>query len=87
MSDAMIYAIVTALPPTVAALCAFVMDLKNHRKLDEHKQALGEVHTMVNANLLAAQAELRVATRRIIELQEIVRLLREQVQGIKGPGP
>lgn len=47
MNDAVWIALITALPPTLAAVCALVVALRNGKKVDECKQEVkAEVRTI-----------------------------------------
>lgn len=61
---AIIVAIVTALPPTFAAIAALIVALRNDRKITEiHIGLNGRLTELLEANKIAAHAEGREAER------------------------
>ncbi len=80
MTDPTILAVITAIPPTLLALAAFVQSFKNNTlsearsvatdaKIDQKANTMekktDEIHKLTNSNLSRVQADLAVALRRI----------------------
>ncbi len=68
MTDAVVLAIVAALPPTLAAVGAVIVSVRNGRKSDE-------IHVLVNSNMTAVKAELVRANTRIETLEGLLAAL------------
>ena len=62
MTDMVQIALIAGVPPTLAALGAFVLGILNHRQGNA-------IHVLVNSNLTEVKADLLLATQRIERLQ------------------
>lgn len=86
----LVTAIVTALPPSILALAAFLQSLRNDRQAIMRTSALetkiedksailvaktDEIHSLTNGNLARVMMELSVALTRIVQLEDQVKTL------------
>ena len=69
----------SATPPTVAAVGALIVGLRNSRKADVASneadvaaKQTSEIHTMTNSNLSEVKTELKVAQEKIEGLQHLI---------------
>ena len=65
MSDAAQLAVISSIAPTIMALAAFVVGVRNSRKADV-------IHTLVNSNLTKVKADLELANQKILELATLL---------------
>lgn len=72
MSDTVLLAIIASLAPTLMALAAFVISLKNSRKSDVIIGKATEIHTLTNSNLTAITTALGIANEKIIGLEKLI---------------
>ncbi len=93
MSDAVVLAIITGLPATIAALAGLRKSNQNGAKADEIKTSIAagdiktdalqakadEIHESTNGNLSKVTEELRLANLRIESLETMVAALVEKV--------
>lgn len=56
---------IAAIPPTLAAVGAFILGLINSFKADK-------IHVLVNSNLAAVQADLKMALERVGKLEGLL---------------
>ena len=70
MSNETLTIILTALPPTLAALAGLIVGILNSRKSTT-------IHTLVNSNLDRIKSELQAATSLITQLREELVVLRK----------
>lgn len=68
MSDATLIALITTVPPTLAALSAVFLGVLNYLQGSK-------IHVLVNSNMTAVKTDLAVANQRIEEMQELVAAL------------
>lgn len=69
MSDAVQLAIVASIAPTIAALAALIVGIRNGRKSDA-------IHALANSQLTAVTTSLKEANAKIEGLQKLVGALR-----------
>lgn len=82
--------VMTALPPSLLALAAFLQSMRNDRRAAERTRALDtkidtnsavlvaktdEIHTLTNGNLARVMMELSLALSRIVQLEDQVKSL------------
>jgi len=83
VTDAIGVAFATALPPTLMALAAIIVSLKNSRKVTAQIEAKsGEltagqdaIHVLVNSNLEKVKADLTAAMMEIADLKRALKAL------------
>lgn len=72
MTDAVLVALLAAVPPTIAALAAMRVAMRNLRKSDE-------IHILVNGNLQATKEALTQSSESLIAAQEEIRALKVEL--------
>jgi len=72
MSDPVQLALITAVPPTLAALAALIVGIRNTHKATAIITKADEIHTLTNSNLTAVKADLVAASERIKSLEQLV---------------
>jgi hypothetical protein len=72
MSDPVQLALVTSIAPTLAALAAMIIGIRNSRKADSIITKADEIHTLTNSNLTKVTNALAVAQEKIDGLQKLV---------------
>ncbi len=70
MSDAVIIAMIVAIPPTLVALAGLVQSVFNGKKADQ-------IHLLVNSNMDELKADLRAAVAEIQSLKLAASKIRE----------
>lgn len=73
ISEASIIAILAAIPVTITAIGTLIVSMRNKDVSQSNNVQVKEIHSLVNANLAAAQADLLLATERVAKLQAMVR--------------
>lgn len=72
MSDQLVMAIVAGLAPTIAALGAMIVGIRNSRKADETIKKADEIHVLVNSQLSTVKADLVLALERVGKLEKLL---------------
>lgn len=65
MTPVILLALIAAIPPTLAAIAAFIVGMVNSGKADK-------IHILVNSNLSEVKANLIIAEKRITLLEQII---------------
>lgn len=76
MTDAVQLALIASVAPTLAALGAAAIGIRNSRKSDTIIKKADEIHTLTNANLTRVTNALEVANTEIIGLKKLVGALK-----------
>lgn len=88
MTDATVVAIVTALPPTIAAIAALIVTIRNGTRSAERVAKVdtkvntiidktAEIHELTNGNLSRTADALQVSTEKVVHLEKLVASLTE----------
>lgn len=80
MTDAVVLAIVAAVPATVIASATLWSSIANGRKAKITEAKVDVIHELTNSNLSALKADLALANQKIAGLLEIV-------DGLRSAGP
>lgn len=72
MTDVVIIAMVTSIPPTIAAVAALFVSIRNGWKADLAAVKQQEIHVLVNSNLTAVKNDLEEAKAEIKALRSLV---------------
>ncbi len=72
MSDAVILALIVAVPSTILACATLIVGVRNSRKTDTVIEKAAEIHTLTNSNLSKVTTALEVANEKIEGLQRLV---------------
>lgn len=73
MSEEMKIALIVSVAPTLAALGALIIGLRNTKKSDTIIKKADEIHTLTNSNLTNVKESLAIANDRIESLEKIIR--------------
>ena len=79
MSDAVLIALIVAVPPTIAAVAAWRQGKANGQKADALTVKAEEIHVLTNSNLSTVKADLAKANTRIESLEALVTKLTDQL--------
>lgn len=66
MTESIMIALIISVPPTIAALAAMIVGLRNSKKADA-------IHILVNSNMTRVQADLKLALARVKKLEELLK--------------
>jgi hypothetical protein len=65
MTDETLTILLTALPPTLVAMGALIVSMRNHRQGKR-------IHVLVNSSFSRVLADLSIANQRIAELEDLI---------------
>lgn len=72
MSDTVLLAAIAAIAPTIAAIAAVFIGVRNSRKSDVIIEKAAEIHTLTNSSLSKVQSSLEVANEKILGLEKLI---------------
>lgn len=65
MTDAMVLALLSSIPPTLAALAAFIQSCRTAEKADD-------IHHLVNSSMTQVKTELELAQDKVAKLSQLL---------------
>jgi hypothetical protein len=76
MTDTVALALVASIPPTIAAVAALVVGIKNGSRAIAHNeqadQKAEQIHVLVNSNMTEVKANLAMALERVKNLESMI---------------
>jgi TolA-binding protein len=76
MSEAILVAIITAVPYTVASMATVIISLMNRGQGKAIIKKTDQIHTLTNSNLTSVKEQLATANIKIASMEDIINELR-----------